>query len=282
MIPLDQRACVGSWELRGAPGPWPASLAAARVAAWRVQVPRCKQRATPASVRVCTRVLLPTVRSLLSSTPAGSKRLHSGSKVKSLSAVLGLGPGPPSGPGGRPSSHMPLAVIVDDRVEVRLALGRFGGDRVLACMPAGCAPVRAESFFPHAACPTPYLPHRRCGTRPAAARCCRWSHSVRGRSRPRRTAACPTPPPCRCVLEAPAAPGQGGGVNGAPCRPEAHAHGALLCSPPPTLTRFCLAHRPPSQHAVAERSDGAPAGGALQPAHARLPPSQRGSQVSAG
>lgn len=50
---------------------------------------------------------------------AGSKRVTSGSKIKSLSTVLGLGRVPPPGPGGRTASHMPLAVIVDDRVEVR-------------------------------------------------------------------------------------------------------------------------------------------------------------------
>jgi len=38
----------------------------------------------------------------------------SGSKIKSLSSVLGLGRMPPPGPGGRAASHMPLAIIVDD------------------------------------------------------------------------------------------------------------------------------------------------------------------------
>lgn len=52
--------------------------------------------------------------------PAGDKRVTSGSKIKSLSSVLGLGRVPPPGPGGRAASHMPLAIIVDDRVEVRL------------------------------------------------------------------------------------------------------------------------------------------------------------------
>ena len=54
--------------------------------------------------------------------PTGHKRLHSGSKIKTLTAVLGLGgQRPPPGPGGRTASHMPLAVIVDDRVEVRVS-----------------------------------------------------------------------------------------------------------------------------------------------------------------
>ena len=51
----------------------------------------------------------------------GGLRLHSGSKHKSLATVLHLGRGALPGAAGRnPLSHMPLAVIVDDRVEVRL------------------------------------------------------------------------------------------------------------------------------------------------------------------
>ena len=54
---------------------------------------------------------------------AGAKRLHSGSKHKSLAAVLQLGRAAQPGHSGRPASHMPLAVIVDDRVEVRWLAG---------------------------------------------------------------------------------------------------------------------------------------------------------------
>ena len=52
---------------------------------------------------------------------AGGRRLHSGSKHKSLATVLQLGRGALPGAAGRHAalmSHMPLAVIVDDRVEV--------------------------------------------------------------------------------------------------------------------------------------------------------------------
>lgn len=51
--------------------------------------------------------------------PAGHLRLQSGSKQKNLAAVLQLPRVPLPGPDGGAASPMPLAVIVDDRVEVR-------------------------------------------------------------------------------------------------------------------------------------------------------------------
>ncbi|KAI3429630.1 hypothetical protein D9Q98_005716 [Chlorella vulgaris] len=53
-----------------------------------------------------------------------AQRLQSGSKSKSLAAVLNLGRVPQPGPHGTTSSPMPLAAIVDDRVEIWEASNR--------------------------------------------------------------------------------------------------------------------------------------------------------------
>lgn len=86
---------------------------------------------------------------------AGRKRVQSGSKAKALAGVLQLGPGKLPGQHGRPASHMPLAVIVDDRVEVRpppqppqpasVARARLQRPRLVA---AGRLPVQ-DGQLPH-------------------------------------------------------------------------------------------------------------------------------------
>jgi hypothetical protein len=50
--------------------------------------------------------------------PAGRLRLQSGAKLKSLAGVLHLARAPQPGANSAPLSPMPLAAIVDDRVEV--------------------------------------------------------------------------------------------------------------------------------------------------------------------
>ena len=201
MIPLDQREKGESSGVERAPAECPLLC----TCAMRPAVP----------LRVLLFVLLLRLSALLHPLCAGNKRVTSGSKIKSLSNVLGLGRVPPPGPGGRAASHMPLAIIVDDRVEVRRCTDWLAGATTSALAWCACKPSQRTpsssygqlsglAVHHQSATRQPFMwplpspsPLPRCGTRTAGARCCRWSLSGPGRSRRRMTAACRARPPCR-------------------------------------------------------------------------------------
>jgi hypothetical protein len=225
MIPADQRECVGLggsacvWRRgrgvgAGVGGAWPGRVVSQSAKRGPKVVPSCPDLAHPATATAAT----------------GAKRLHSGSKHKSLAAVLQLGRAAQPGHSGRPASHMPLAVIVDDRVEVRCwpaystLLARLYcpvGSSILTC-PAAPPPATASqqpslsSFTATlpahiAESPPPPLtsrvplclpcfsaPAHRFGRPATRGRCCRWSPSAPGRSWRRRACSWQAHPQCRC------------------------------------------------------------------------------------